>query len=94
MTQPIDIITRAMKAICAAVHTPELLLLTKRLKMLLQLLKSRTVLFALFLAVLSILQGYVNLLPLSPTDQMYVGIAISVVVTLLRIVTTQPISEK
>ena len=36
----------------------------------------------------------VNLLPLSLTDQMYVGIAISVVVTLLRIVTTQPISEK
>ena len=61
---------------------------------LIQLLKSKTVLFALFLAVLSILQGYVNLLPLSTTDQMYVGIAISVVVTLLRIVTTQPISEK
>ena len=61
---------------------------------LIQLLKSKTVLFALFLTVLSILQGYVNLLPLSPTDQMYVGIAISVVVTLLRIVTTQPISEK
>jgi hypothetical protein len=61
---------------------------------LIQLLKSKTVLFALFLAILSILQGYVNLLPLSPTDQMFVGIAISVVVTLLRIVTTQPISEK
>ena len=61
---------------------------------LIQLLKSKTVLFALFLAILSILQGYVNLLPLSPIDQMYVGIAISVVVTLLRIVTTQPISEK
>jgi hypothetical protein len=61
---------------------------------LIQLLKSRTVLFALFLAVLSILQGYVNLLPLSPVDQMFVGIAISVVITLLRIVTTQPISEK
>jgi len=61
---------------------------------LIQLLKSRTVLFALFLAVLSILQGYVNLLPLSPTDQMFVGIAISIVVTLLRMVTTQPISEK
>ena len=61
---------------------------------LIQLLKSKTVLFALFLAVLSVLQGYVNLLPLSPKDQMYVGIAISVVVTLLRIVTTQPISEK
>ena len=59
-----------------------------------QLLKSRTVLFALFLAILSILQGYVNLLPLTPIDQMFVGIAISVIVTLLRIVTTQPISEK
>jgi len=59
-----------------------------------QLLKSRTVLFALFLAILSILQGYVNLLPLTPVDQMFVGIAISVIVTLLRIVTTQPISEK
>jgi hypothetical protein len=59
-----------------------------------QLLKSKTVLFALLLAVLSILQGYVGLLPLSPMSQMYVGIGISVVVTLLRIVTTQPISEK
>jgi len=60
----------------------------------LQLLKSRTVLFALLLAVLSVLQGYVGLLPLSPIEQMYVGIAISVVVTVLRIVTTQPVSEK
>ena len=39
--------------------------------MLLQLLKSRTVLFALFLAVLSILQGYVNLLPLSTLAWIY-----------------------
>ena len=64
------------------------------IKMLIQLLKSKTVLFALLLAVLSILQGYVGLLPLSPVEQMYVGIAISIAVTLLRIVTTQPISEK
>jgi low affinity Fe/Cu permease len=62
--------------------------------MLLQLLKSRTVLFALLLAVLSIVQGYVGLLPLSQVNQMFVGIGISIVVTLLRIVTTQPISEK
>jgi ABC-type branched-subunit amino acid transport system permease subunit len=59
-----------------------------------QLLKSRTVLFALLLAVLSIVQGYVGLLPLSQVQQMFVGIGISVVITLLRIVTTQPISEK
>ena len=59
-----------------------------------QLLKSRTVLFAILLAVLSVLQGYVGLLPLSQIDQMYVGIAISVAVTVLRIITTQPLSEK
>jgi hypothetical protein len=61
---------------------------------LIQLLKSRTVLFALLLAVLSVLQGYIGLLPLPPVQQMYVGLAISVIITLLRIVTTQPISEK
>ena len=60
----------------------------------LQLFKSKTVLFALLLAVLSVLQGYVGLLPLTPIQQMYVGIAISVIVTLLRIVTTQPIADK
>ena len=61
---------------------------------LIQLLKSRTVLFALLLAVFSVLQGYVGLLPLTQVQQMYVGIAISVIVTILRIITTQPISEK
>ena len=60
----------------------------------LQLLKSRTVIFAILLAVLSVVQGYVGLLPLTPIEQMYVGIAISVVITVLRIVTTQPISNK
>ena len=49
----------------------------------LQLLKSRTVLFAILLAVLSVLQGYVGLLPLTPIQQMYVGLAISVIVTVL-----------
>jgi hypothetical protein len=59
-----------------------------------QALKSRTVLFAILLAVLSVLQGYVGLLPLSQIEQMYAGIAISVAVTVLRIVTTQPITSK
>jgi len=61
---------------------------------LLQLIKSKTVIFAIILAALSVVQGYVGLLPLTPVQQMYVGIAISVIVTVLRIVTTQPISEK
>jgi hypothetical protein len=60
----------------------------------LQLLKSRTVLFALLLAVLSVVQGYIALLPITPVQQMYVGIVIAVAITVLRIITTQPISEK
>jgi hypothetical protein len=57
-------------------------------------LRSRTVLFAIALAVLSVLQAYVFLLPITPVQQMYVGIAIAIAITLLRIVTTQPLSEK
>ena len=59
-----------------------------------QLLKSRTVLFALLLAALSVMQGYVFLLHIPPVQQMWVGIGISVAVTLLRIITTQPITAK
>jgi ABC-type branched-subunit amino acid transport system permease subunit len=58
------------------------------------ILKSRTVWFAILLAVLSILQGYVGLLPLSQVGQMIVGIVIAVAVTLLRLITTKPVSEK
>ena len=58
------------------------------------ILRSRTVWFAIILAVLSVLQGYVGLLPLTPVGQMWVGIGISVIVTVLRIVTTQPLSQK
>ena len=62
--------------------------------MIAQLLKSRTVWFAIILAVLSIVQGYVGLLPLSHVGQMIAGIVIAVAVTVLRILTTQPLSEK
>lgn len=58
------------------------------------ILRSRTVLFAILLAVLSILQGYVGLLPLTQVGQMVVGVVIAVAITILRIITTQPISEK
>lgn len=60
----------------------------------LQLLKSRTVIFAILLAVLSIVQGYVGLLPLTPFYQMLVGCGIAICITVLRIITTTPISEK
>lgn len=61
---------------------------------LIQIAKSKTVLFAILLSVLSVIQGYIGILPLTQVQQMYAGIGISVIVTILRIITTQPISDK
>ena len=59
-----------------------------------QLLKSKTVWYAIIIAVLSIVQGYINLLPMTPILQMAVGITISVGIVILRLLTTQPIGAK
>jgi len=58
------------------------------------LLKSKTVWYAIVIAVLSIVQGYIGLLPMTPVAQMFIGIVISVGIVILRLLTTQPISEK
>ena len=58
------------------------------------LLKSKTVWYAIVIAVLSIVQGYIGLLPMTPVLQMVVGIGISVGIVILRLVTTTSISEK
>ena len=57
-------------------------------------LKSKTVWFSIALALPSVAQGYLHVLPLTPVNQMYAGLAIAAVVTLLRAVTTQPLGEK
>ena len=54
-------------------------------------LKSRTVLFALLIAVLSVLQGFVYILPITPVHQMYIGLLVSVAVVFLRFITTTPV---
>jgi len=54
-------------------------------------LKSRTVLFALLIAILSVLQGFVYILPISPVNQMYIGLFVSVAVVFLRFITTTPV---
>jgi len=59
-----------------------------------QLLKSKTVWYAILIAVLSIVQGYIGLLPMTPVAQMAVGIFISVGIVILRLLTTQPIGDK
>ena len=58
------------------------------------LLKSKTVWYAILIAVLSIVQGYIGLLPMTPVAQIIIGIIISVGIVILRLLTTQPISEK
>jgi len=58
------------------------------------MLKSKTLWFAVAIAVLSVLQGFIFQLPLSPLWQAIVGCLIAVVVAVLRFVTTQPLSEK
>ena len=58
------------------------------------LLKSKTVWYAIVIAVLSIVQGYIGLLPMTPVAQMVVGIGISVGIVILRLLTTQPIGDK
>ena len=58
------------------------------------ILKSKTVWYAIVIAVLSIVQGYIGLLPMTPVAQMVVGIGISVGIVILRLLTTQPIGEK
>jgi uncharacterized membrane protein AbrB (regulator of aidB expression) len=59
-----------------------------------QLLKSKTVWYAIIIAVLSIVQGYIGLLPMTPVAQMFIGIVISVGIVILRLLTTQPIGDK
>ena len=59
-----------------------------------QALKSKTVQFSIALAVLSVLQGFVVQLPVSPAVQASIGCGIAVCTTVLRAVTTKPLSEK
>ena len=59
-----------------------------------QALKSKTVLFSIALAVLSILQGYVGILPVSPMGQAVAGCIIASCIVVLRAVTTVPLNQK
>ena len=59
-----------------------------------QALKSRTVWFAIALAVLSVLQGFVLQLPIPPWGHAIVGSLIAAAIVVLRAITTQPLSGK
>jgi hypothetical protein len=51
-------------------------------------LKTKSVQWAIFIAILSVLQGFAFEFPLTPIHQMIVGCIISVVVVLLRFIET------
>jgi hypothetical protein len=55
---------------------------------LITVLKTKSVQWALIIAVLSVLQGFLFELPLTPIHQMMAGLIISVVVTLLKVIET------
>jgi hypothetical protein len=59
-----------------------------------QIFKSRTIWFAILLAVLSVLQGFVIQLPIPAWGHAVVGSVIAVCIVILRAITTQPLSEK
>ena len=53
---------------------------------LITLLKNKTILWSLVISVLSVAQGYLFELPLTPVQQMIVGLIISVVIVLLKFI--------
>jgi hypothetical protein len=59
-----------------------------------QVFKSRTIWFAILLAVLSVLQGFVLQLPIPAWGHAIVGSVVAVCIVILRAITTQPLSEK
>ena len=55
--------------------------------------QSKTIWFAILLAVLSTLQGFVSYLPTDPKYQALIGVIIAAVMTILRFMTTDPIMD-
>lgn len=64
------------------------------MQLLLNALKSRTIIFSIALAVLSVAQGYIGLFVLDQKMQAFVGMGIAGAIALLRAVTTTALGEK
>ncbi len=58
------------------------------------MLKSKTMWFSAILAVLSVAQGFVLQVPMSPELQGLVGAVVAAIVAYLRAVTTKPLFDK
>jgi ABC-type uncharacterized transport system permease subunit len=58
------------------------------------MLKSKTMWFSAILALLSVGQGFILQIPMSPATQGLVGAIVAAIVAYLRAVTTEPLSLK
>lgn len=56
--------------------------------------KSRTMWFSAILALMSVAQGFILQLPMSPETQGLIGAVVAAVVAYLRTQTTMPLSQK
>lgn len=56
--------------------------------------RSKTIWFAIVVAVLSVLQGFIFVIPVEPQYQAMIGVAVAVVITLLRFATHDSIDDK
>ena len=59
-----------------------------------QLLRSKTIWFAILLAILPLFAQYIGAFNLTPMEQMIALQVIAAITAVLRLVTTQPISDK
>jgi threonine/homoserine efflux transporter RhtA len=59
-----------------------------------QLLKSKTIVFSILLSILPLFAQYIGAFNLTPIQQMISLQVIAAIVATLRVITTQPISEK
>ena len=59
-----------------------------------QLVRSKTMLFSVALAVLSVSQGFIVQLELSPMQQSIVGMVVAGAIAALRVITTTPLADK
>lgn len=55
--------------------------------------KSKTMIFSVLLAILSVVQGFILQFHIGPDAQMYLGLGVAVVIAVLRIITTGPIGN-
>jgi hypothetical protein len=59
-----------------------------------KILRSKTIWFAMIVAILSVLQGFVFYVPIEPIYQAVVGVALAVIITVLRFATHGSLDDK